>query len=239
MTALPLVLLPGFLTDARIWTPQVEALSARHTVVLAPMNEGSTVEEIAAPLLERMPPQFAVAGHSLGAAVAMEMLRRAPERVRRIALVSSGCMSEPATVAADRETRMARVKAGRLEQVLAEEIPDTCAGPGAMHDDLPDFWRRMATNLGPQVYLQQSRAMQRRPDQQRALRAARFPSLVIAGRHDTIVLPRRQQFAAELMPRGRYVELDTGHMPSIEAPDEVTAALEGWMSCEDETLILR
>lgn len=235
----PLVLLPGFLSDARLWAAQIEAMSARHTLILAPLSDGASVEDMARATLDSVPRTFAVAGHSLGAAVAMEMLRRAPERVQRIALVSAGCMSEPASVAADRETRMARVKAGRLEQVLAEEFPDDCAAPGEMQADIAAFLRAMAAELGPEVYLRQSRAMQRRPDQQRALRSARIPALIIAGRLDAIVLPRRQQFVAELMPRGAYVEVEAGHVPTIEAPDAVTAILEDWLARETQPLVLK
>lgn len=169
----------------------------------------------------------------------MEMLRRAPERVDRIALLGMGCMSEPSTVAGERETRMVRAKAGRLDDVLCEEFPESAVAPGPMQGDIVAFLRAMAAELGTDVYLRQSRAMQRRPDQQRTLRSTRIPALVIAGRHDPVILPRRQQFAAELMPRGRFVETEAGHFPSIETPAAVTEAFLAWMDVEVAPLLLR
>ena len=236
---LPLVLLPGFLSDARIWAAQIEALSPHHTLILPPLTEGAGVEEMAAAALDRLPGKFAVAGHSLGAAVAMEMLRRAPGRIDRIALVSTGCLAEPAALAGERETRMARVRAGRLAAVLTEEIPETAVAPGGMRGEIAGFLRAMAEGLGPEVYLAQSRAMQRRPDQQRTLRSARLPALIVTGRHDPIVLPRRQRFLADLMPRGRQVVVEAGHYPPVEAPAAVTRALEGWLAEETAPLVLK
>lgn len=234
----PLVLLPGLMTDARIWGAQIEALSSELMLILPSFGTSQRVEEIAQNILPHLPPQFSVAGHSLGAAVAMEMLRRAPDRIRRIAIMSAGCLSEPPAVAAEREARMTRARAGRLDAAMAEEYPPSSLAPGPMDEAVADFLYRMAEELGTERYVIQSRAMQRRPDQQRTIRQARIPGLVIAGRHDTLVPPQRQQFLADLMPNATILETEAGHFPSIEAPQEVTQALRGWMQLETDPLLL-
>lgn len=235
----PLVLIPGFMSDARLWGAQIESLSPHRSLILPALGDGGGVEEMAQAILAACPASFALAGHGLGASVAMEMLRRAPDRVARVAFLSAGCLAEPATAAAERETRLPRVKAGRLEAVMDEEWPLETFSPTGLEEEVQGFVKQMALGLGPQVYLRQARAMQRRPDQQRTLRQARLPALVIAGRHDRLVLPRRQQFLAGLMPRAEYVEVEAGHFPTIEAPDAVTAALEGWLAREAAPLLLR
>jgi pimeloyl-ACP methyl ester carboxylesterase len=60
---------------------------------------------------------------------------------------------------------------------------------------------------------------------------------VIAGAHDTITPPRRQEFTAELMPNGRFLRIEgAGHLPTLEAPEELTDVLEAFL---DEPLMLR
>ena len=234
----PLVLLPGLMTDARIWGAQIEALSSDFTLILPSFGLSQSVEEIAQRILPDMPPQFSVVGHSLGAAVAMEMLRRAPDRIRRIAIMSAGCLSEPPAVAAEREARMTRARAGRLDAAMAEEYPPSCLAPGPMDDAVADFLYSMAEELGTDRYLLQSKAMQRRPDQQRTIRQARIPGLVVAGRQDSLVPPQRQQFLADLMPNATILETEAGHFPCIETPTEVTLALKTWMQLETNPLLL-
>ncbi len=235
----PVVFLPGMMCDLRLYAMQLLEFGRDRGVTVAPITMGERIEEIASNILDRVPAKFALVGSSMGGVVAMEMLRRAPDRVERIAVFASGCLPEPAAIAAERETRMARVKAGRLDHVLDEDFPDDCAAPGELQPKVTGFLRQMAKELGPQVYLRQARAMMRRPDQQRTLRSARVPALVVAGRHDTLVLPRRQGFVADLMPRGRLVETEAGHVPPVETPDAVTTALQGWLERENEPLVLR
>lgn len=235
----PLVLLPAFMSDARVWGPQIEALGGRRTILLPSLATGRTVEEMAETVLAAGPPRFALAGQSLGAMVAMEILRRAPERVSRIALISANCLAETPTAAAERETRIARARAGKLEVVLREDVPPGALAP-VTREPLGDFLVEMATSLGLDVYLNHAHAMQRRPDQQKALRSTRIPGLMLCGRHDTIFLPRRHEFMAGLMPKGVFHVVESaGHVPTLEAPDEVTAALQGWLAREVQPLLLK
>ena len=98
----PLVLVPGMMCDARVFGPQIDAFSTDTAVMVAPITKGERVEEIASDLLEILPPKFALAGLSMGAIVAMELLRRAPGRVTRIALISSSPLPETPAIAARR-----------------------------------------------------------------------------------------------------------------------------------------
>ena len=85
----PLVLIPGMMCDARLFFPQIAAFSGRRTVVNAPISNRSSVAELATDILVNAPPRFALAGLSMGGIVAMEILRQAPERVDRIALLDT------------------------------------------------------------------------------------------------------------------------------------------------------
>ena len=102
----PLVLLPGFMCDARVFGPQVAALSRDTPVMVAPVTEGDRIEEIASSILTAAPAKFGVAGMGFGGAVAMELVRRAPERVTRIALIDASPLAETPQDASAREARM-------------------------------------------------------------------------------------------------------------------------------------
>lgn len=234
----PLLFVPGFMSDGRVFVDQISALSGARAVQVAPLL-GDTLEDIVTSILADAPRRFAVAGHDLGATVACEILRRAPDRVTRIALICATAQAEPPAAAAAREPRMVKVKAGRFGEALLEELPIGALSESEHRNAIRDYWIDMAMELGTEVYLRQSRLLQRRPDMQNVLRRARVPALVLGGAVDTIAPPRRQEFIAELMPRADYVVLKAaGHLPMLETPTALTRALEGWLG-GDAPLVLR
>lgn len=233
-----LVLLPGFLADGRVFADQINDLSREVAVMVAPLK-GESLTEMADAVLAQAPPKFAVAGHDLGASVATEILRRAPGRVTRIALISGSAQAEPPNAAAAREPRMIKAKTGRYGEVLLEELPSTTLYGGPYRSAIRDYWIDMAMEAGLESYLSQSRILQRRPDHQNVLRRARIPALVIGGQADTIAPPRRQDFIAQLMPRAELLLIEkAGHLPMLEAPQTVSRALWAWLRA-DPPFVLR
>lgn len=230
MTSEPLLLVPGFMADARVFWHQIIALSAGRAVQVAHPGAGATVEEMAEAVLADAPPRFALAGHWLGGVVAIEMLRRAPERITRIALLDVNPLAEPPQTAAEREPRIVRARAGRLAEAILQDIPETALAPGPGRAEVQAMILDMAEALGPDAYERQSRALMRRPDQQRMLRGARLPGLVLCGAQDTLCPVRRQELMAELMPAARFRPIaGAGHLPSLEQPEATTAALRDWL----------
>lgn len=224
----PLVFLPGFMCDARLFWHQILEFSAERSVIVARLR-GATIEEMAAQVLTEAPPKFALAGHWLGALVAMEILRRAPERVSQIALIDVSPSSETPQVAGLREQRIARARAGRLDEVMLDEIGPENFAPEAT--EAPAMMLQMAQDLGVDTFAQQSRALMRRPDQQRALRSTKVRAMLIAGEFDKICPPRRHEFLAELMPHADFrLILSAGHLSPLEQPEKVTMALRDWLA---------
>lgn len=231
MTPEPLVLLPGMMCDARLFGPQIAALSADTAVMVAPITQGERVEEIASQLLDQLPHRFALAGLSMGGIIAMEILRRAAERVTRIALLDTNPLAETPQIAAAREPQIVAVKAGRMLDVMRDEMKPNYLAPGPHRGDVLDLVMEMAGALGPDVFVRQSRALQRRPDQQTTLRKCRAPALVLCGAHDTLCPVKRHEFMAELIPRATlYVLEHSGHLPTLEQPAETTQALREWLA---------
>ncbi|APE42933.1 alpha/beta hydrolase [Sulfitobacter alexandrii] len=233
----PLVLLPGMMCDARLFGPQIAELSADTAVMLAPITRGERIEEIASGILDLLPKRFAVAGQGMGGVVAMELLRRAPDRITRICLMGTNPLAETPATAADREPRIVRVRSGRLLEVMREELPASTLAPGAQRTDVLELALDMAETLGSEIYIRQARALQRRRDQQAALRKCRAPALILCGQHDTVSPVKRHSFMAELIPYAKLVVLENaGHLPTLEQPGETTAALREWMN---QPLVLR
>ncbi len=226
----PLVLLPGMMCDARLFGPQIAALSADTPVMVAPITQGERIEEIASGLLDVLPRRFALCGLSMGGIVAMEVLRRAPDRVSRIALLDTNPLAETPQMAAAREPQIVAARAGRMLDVMREEMKPNYLAPGDAKTDVLNLVMDMADSLGPEVFVRQSRALQRRPDQQSTLRKCKVPTLVLCGAHDALCPVKRHEFMAELIPYARLCVLENaGHLPPLEQPDETTKALRDWM----------
>ena len=167
----------------------------------------------------------------------MEILRRVPDRVAAIALLDVSPLSETPATAALREARIIRARTGRLDEAMLEEIPAAALAPGEGQMAVQAMVLDMAGALGPETFTRQSRALMRRPDQQRALRNTKVRAMLICGEFDTICPPRRHEFLAELMPHAEFrAILEAGHLCPLEQPHKVTQALRDWL---DAPLLLR
>lgn len=227
----PLVLIPGLMADARLFLPQLVQLGVRRAVQVCLPTRGDTVEQMAEVMLSGLPDRFALLGHGLGGDVALELIRRVPDRVTRVALMATDPLAEAPQAAVARETRMVAARAGRLLEAMAEEIPAAALADTPWRDEILALVRDMALGLGEGVFLRQSKALQRRPDQQKTMRRVKLPALVIAGAADSLVPMRRLEFTANLMPFGKLrVIAEAGHLAPLEQPDEVSAALEEFLS---------
>jgi pimeloyl-ACP methyl ester carboxylesterase len=232
----PVLLLPGLACDARLFFPQIVSLALTRPVTVMPLA-GALVEDMSLTVLRDAPARFALAGQGLGGTVALDVVRRAPERVTRVILISSDPLSETPQQAAAREARLVLARAGRLGEAVLGEVPPSALYDGPAREDVLAVLEDMGRVTGAEGFLAQSRAMQRRPDHQKTLRRFLLPALMIGGAQDTIVPPRRQAFTAELMPKGRFHKVeDAGHLPTLESPDEVCDVMEAFLN---EPLMLR
>ncbi len=227
----PLVLLPGMMCDSRLFGPQIMALGSTHAIHLPPITGHETVEALAKEVLENAPATFALAGLSMGGIVAMEVFRQAPLRVSRMCLMDTNALPETPAVAAAREPQIVKVMAGQLESVMADEMKPNYLAPNAGRQAVLDLVLHMALNLGEGVFLRQSRALQRRPDQQSTIRKLRVPTLVMCGEFDTLCPVSRHQFMADLVGHAKLdVIAGAGHLPTLEQPKAVNATMLKWLA---------
>lgn len=226
----PLVLLPGMMCDARLWQAVIGPLSARRPVLCAWIGGQDTVEAMAAAVLEAAPPRFALAGLSLGGIVAMAMLRLAPERVERLALLDTNPFAETDTVRARRAPQVARVLGGALAAVMRDELIPRYVDDGPAAGPIRDLCLAMAADLGPAVFARQSAALGARPDARDGLEAYGGPALVLTGAADRLCPMDRHVAMHRLLRGSRLAVIEgAGHLPVLEQPGPTLAALEGWL----------
>ncbi len=226
----PVVFIPPMLADARVFAHQMQDLSRDHAVMLVPPTQGERMEEIASQILTWAPSKFAVVGMGFGGMVAMELLRRASERITRNAFIATTAQADTPETAAAREPHMIAAKAGRWDDVLRHEINSTWMAPNSDKVELVHELTQMGRDLGREVYLRQARALQRRKDQQATLRDIQQPTAVICGRHDGQYHLKRHEFMAELIPFASLEIIEgAGYLPTMEAPEATTDALRRWL----------
>lgn len=230
MSSDPVVFLPGMMCDARLFAPQLADLSRDMAVTVAPVTGGDRIEEIASGLLDVLPQRFALAGLSMGGIVAMEVLRRAPDRVTRIALMDTNSLAETPQSAAGYEPFIIKLRAGRIAEAVEMMLGRDVLAPGPARAGVMSALVEMAEGLGVAAIIRQTRALQRRRDYQSVLRRCKVPALVLCGAHDTLTPLKRHEFMAEMIPNATLTVIpDAGHLPVLEQPEVTTAALRGWL----------
>jgi pimeloyl-ACP methyl ester carboxylesterase len=228
---LPLVLLPGMMCDERLFTPQITAFAGERHVQILALTAHDTVEELAAVILEQAPPIFALAGLSMGGIVAMEVVRQMPHRVAKLALLDTNPLAEKPEVSANREPQIAKVREGRLAQVMREEMIPNYLSDGADTGEIADLCLAMAEALGAQVFERQSRALQSRPDQQVTLRRLTVPTLILCGEDDRLCPLERHELMHQLIPQSTLTTIPAaGHLPTLEQAELTTRALQQWLN---------
>lgn len=236
----PVVLIPGFMADARSFMPQLARLGADRPVVLLNPGLGDSVERIAADIAPHLPARFALVAHGLGGNIAIELMRKRPEAVSRIALVATDPIPETPHRAAALEALIVAAKTGHLAACMAQLLPATALHDAPWRDEVMALVMDMAETLGPIQFQRHLRVLQRRPDQQKTLRKVHVPTMIIAGESDTLVPRRRAEFLAAMMPQGCLeIIAEAGHLPQLEQPEAVTNLLETFLAGRLPTLMLR
>lgn len=228
--SLPVVLIPGLLLTPQLYAPQLEALWAEASVVLANHTRADSMAELARGILAQAPPRFALVGLSMGGYIAFEMLRQAPERVARVALLDTAARPDTPDVSAGRRTNMQLAQSGRLGEVIDGLIPRLVHASRVHEAPLVEGIRRMGAQVGVAAYLRQQAANIGRPDSRPTLKNIRCPTLVLVGDADQLTPPDRAQEIAEGVPGAQLVVVqECGHLSTLERPELVTRALRTWL----------
>jgi pimeloyl-ACP methyl ester carboxylesterase len=234
-----LLLLPGLLCDAAVWTPLLAhpaaALGDIADCQVMGYGNADAIDAMARAVLRQAPVKFALAGHSMGGRVALEVMRLAPQRVTRLALMDTGYQARPAGDAGERERaeRMALLEQARNDgmRVMGERW-----AKGMVHMDrladraLMNAILDMIERKSPDIFAAQINALLNRPDATDLLPQINCPTLLLCGREDTWSPLARHQQMATLMPRAHLEIIEnSGHMSTMEQPKAVAEAMRTWL----------
>jgi len=227
---LPLVLIPGLLASPRLYAPQIPQLWRAGPVTIADHTRDDSIAAIARRILESAPRTFALAGLSMGGYIAFEIVRRAPERVARLALLDTSAWPDTAEQSAARRAHMALASQGRFAEVVDALFPRLVHRTRREDAALRTLIDLMATEVGAAAYLRQQAANIGRADSRPTLAHIRCPTLVLVGDGDELTPPERAAEMAQGIAGARLVSVaQCGHLSTLERPEEVTQALLEWL----------
>jgi pimeloyl-ACP methyl ester carboxylesterase len=217
--------------DHSLWRSQVAFLGEFGRIHIGDITAGTSVTAIAGRVLASAPPRFALAGLSMGGIVALEMWRRAPERIERLALLDTNHRADAPERRALRDRQIADVAAGRLERVLRDELkPGYLANCHRDDTQLLDAVLTMGMALGPDVFRRQSLALRDRADSTATLPTIECPTLVLCGAEDRLCPPSLHAEMQAAIPGARLAVIpDCGHLSTMEQPLAVNSALRAWL----------
>jgi uncharacterized protein (TIGR02246 family) len=235
MSAATLVLIPGLLCDEFVWSGQRRTLSADAHVWVADHGLLDSLTDMAQAVLRNAPAeQFALAGHSMGGRVALEVMRLAPHRVQRLALIDTGWLPRHAGAQGEEEraSRLALLENANQQGMrsMGRQWARGMVHPAVIGKPVFATIIEMIERKTPEVFAAQIRALLARPDATAQLLAIDCPTLVMCGRQDSwSPLSQHLQMAAIIRgARLRIIE-DAGHMSTLEQPQAVAAALVEWL----------
>lgn len=227
----PLVLIPGLGCDAHLYGPQWPALAPGRPILVAQHDRDESLQAVVARLLASAPERFALCGLSMGGYAAFEVLRQAPERVTRLALLDTSARPATPETNVPREQMIALAEKGAYDNVITL-LWQRLVAPARLTDEpLRLLVRAMAERIGADGFVRQQRAIMGRPDSRPGLAAITVPTLVLVGEEDVITPPAEAQaIAAGIGSHARLVTLPgCGHLSTLERPEAVTAELLAWL----------
>jgi pimeloyl-ACP methyl ester carboxylesterase len=228
---LPILLIPGLNCSARLYADQIPALWRFGPVTVADHTRDDSMDAIAAGILAAAPPRFALAGLSMGGYLALAIMRQAPQRVQKLALLDTSARPESPEQTARRKPQIALAQNGRFAEVPPLQFPFFVHRNRQGDDALRTRVRLMAEETGAEAFLRQQHALITRADARPLLATIKCPTLVLVGDGDELTPPALSRELADSIAGSRLVIVaDCGHLSTMERPEAVNRALVEWMN---------
>ena len=228
----PLILLPGLLCDAALWDPQLSDMAGVADFFVADLTDQQSIEEMAASVLRDSPwKEFALAGLSMGGYVAQEIVRQAPQRVKKLALLDTRSRGELPEETERRRALMQLAQSGRnFTPVTNRMLPFLVHESRVKDAPLVKVIREMAERTGIEAYIRQQNAIIARPDYRFMLPSIACPALVLCGMQDKLTPLHNSEEMAAAIPGAKLVVIEEcGHVSTLERPDVVNRAMRKWL----------
>jgi pimeloyl-ACP methyl ester carboxylesterase len=222
----PLLLIPGLNCTARVFSALIPPLWSAGPVMVADHRQGSTIAEIAASILESAPPRFHLGGFSMGGYIALEIMRWAPQRVAKLALIDTSARPDTPEQSERRREAIAIVNAGGLDRILNAQFP-LIVDPAHKDDkDLLEIHLGMGRALGAKAFVRHSEAIITRPDSRPSLAELKCPTAIVVGESDKITPPDAAEEMAGAISGAKLTRIPSGGPQTpLEQPQAVAEAV--------------
>lgn len=226
------IFLPGLLCDERLFAPQLEALKGLYETEVPNLGGFDSFEAMAGSVLENTGfEKFALAGLSMGGAVAMNMARRVPERVERLAILDANPGADDDQRRANRQRQIAQASEQGVGELSRRELAEIYLAPANRTPENIQIVVDMAQRHGLEVYKRQQSALMNRRSSLQHLKNYSGKTLVLCGEFDKLCLPEWHCEMADRLPNAQLVIVPgAGHLATIEAPEAVNSAILNWLS---------
>ena len=216
--------------DERIFAPQIEELVSKRSVHVADISKHDNISDLAADVLSHAPPKFCLVGHSMGGIVAMEICAQDPKRIEKLVLIDTNPLAELEEVKLKREPQISDALSGKLVNVIRDEMKPNYLASSENQDIILNICMEMALSLGPKVFINQSRALQTRADQQSNIQSINIPVLIMCGSEDKLCTVERHEMMHNMISNSELKIINNaGHIPTLEQPSETTEVLKEWL----------
>jgi pimeloyl-ACP methyl ester carboxylesterase len=233
METLPIVLIPGLATDPRLYEKQMPALWQFGPVMVANATREDSMAGLAQDILAHAPSRFALAGLSMGGYVALEIMRHAPERVLRLALLDTTARSDTPEQTERRKMQIEMAKTRKFGDIPSLLFPLLVHPARREHEGLRMIVDEMFFDVGPEAFIRQQTAIMGRADMRGALSSIRCPSLIVVGDSDQLTPPALAKEIADGIGGARLaIAPESGHLSTLERPDFVTRCLVEWLQTD-------
>ena len=220
------VLVPGFMLDADLWSDILDDLEPFGPVIHVDTSHAPSIEDMAAATLQKAPERFDLIGFSMGGYVARAIYRLAQERVRRLVLIATSARGDT-EIQAKRKAAVAAADPAAFRGLSRDAIRKSLAADRETDEQIIDRIRDMSLRLGGETFRRQT--LFHRTTETDSLSAIRCPTLVIAGSKDRLRSLEEARELATAIPLARLDIIDTGHMIPLESPKELSAALTAFL----------
>jgi pimeloyl-ACP methyl ester carboxylesterase len=222
----PILLVPGLNCSPRLYAAQIPALWRLGLVVVADHRRDDTMAGIARRVLATAPSRFRLAGLSMGGYIALEIMRQAPERVTKLALLDTSARPETPEQTERREKLIALAEQGRMREIM-DVLWLVMVDPSRLKESaLRAEMDKMAEETGTEAFIRQQRAIIDRADSRPTLATIKCPALMIVGESDQLTPPAHAEEIAKGIKGAKLVTLaGCGHMSPMEKPEDVTKLL--------------
>ena len=226
-----LVLLPGLLCDAALWRHQTETLADICLPWVADLTQDESLPAMAERVLDKAPRTFCLAGLSMGGYLAQEIMRRAPERVERLALLNTNARADSEAQSQTRRELIRLSELGKFKGVTPRLLPNLIHPSRLKDEAVTGVVLQMAERVGQDAFKRQQMAILGRVDGRGDLPAIRVPSLIVCGREDALSPVALHAEMAEAIPNAKLLVIEEcGHLSPLERPQATSDAMRAWLT---------